>query len=76
MDFRRYVAALLAALHLAKVTSEQQEQEKAQEEKKDTPPAEPTPQVVIPPNQTQESVPKTSTKVKATPEAKSKDKAN
>ncbi|XP_026330206.1 lipid storage droplets surface-binding protein 2 isoform X2 [Hyposmocoma kahamanoa] len=72
LDFRRYIAALLAALHLAKVTSEQQQREQAQEEKKDTPPSEPTPQVITPPKQTQESVPKTSAKVKATPEAKSK----
>lgn len=68
LDVRRYIAALLAALHLATVTRHQQQQESSQA----APPAlaEPRPPAPTPP-QAQETVPPTSDQVKPTPEGKS-----
>ncbi|KAG7309786.1 hypothetical protein JYU34_004286 [Plutella xylostella] len=68
LDVRRYIAALLAALHLATVTRHQQQQESSQA----APPtlAEPRPPAHTPP-QAQETVPATSDQVKPTPEGKS-----
>ncbi|CAK1543825.1 unnamed protein product [Leptosia nina] len=70
LDVRRYITALLAALHLAKVTNDQQQQEQTTEEKKAQRSAEPTPQNTPTKNETPSSPP-TAEKVKASPEAKS-----
>ncbi|KAL0831803.1 hypothetical protein ABMA28_001335 [Loxostege sticticalis] len=66
LDVRRYVTALMAALHLAKVTSEQQQAE----ETVPPAPAEPAPPTPSPAPQAP-SEPTTTTKVKTTPEGKS-----
>lgn len=73
LDVRRYVTALLAALHLAKVTSQQQEKEEKQEQRDDNQnTAEPTPTTPPPKNtEVSSSSPTTSTQVKTTPESKS-----
>ncbi|KAJ2947285.1 hypothetical protein O0L34_g17000 [Tuta absoluta] len=73
LDVRRYIAALLAAVHLAKVTSDQQNQEGVQQEKEEQQhiPAEPVPMVAVPPAQTEPSTPPTASTVKTTPEGKS-----
>jgi len=72
LDVRRYVTALLAALHLATVTSQEQQRENAEEEKQATNnlvfPTPPSPQA---PKNPQESSPTTTKKVKSTPESKS-----
>lgn len=68
LDVRRYVTALMAALHLAKVTSEQQQQEPPVP----TPaPAEPAPPAPSPAHNASPSAPSTTTIVKTTPEGKS-----
>ncbi|XP_049870803.1 lipid storage droplets surface-binding protein 2 isoform X2 [Pectinophora gossypiella] len=74
LDPRRYIAALLAALHLAKVTSEQQQKETEEEKPKEKEITE-TPVNSCPPENTATpSAPTTSNKVKTTPEGKSKSK--
>ncbi|XP_059054521.1 lipid storage droplets surface-binding protein 2 [Achroia grisella] len=76
-DVRRYIAALLAALHLANVTNQQHEKEKEQEEKETQNIAEPTPVTTSPPA-SQPTAPPTATVLKTTPEGKSgiSEKAN
>lgn len=76
LDVRRYIAALLAALHLARVTSMEQkrEQEQEKQDRKDSP-AEPAP-VNNPPQQDRQFVPTTRNQVKSTPEGKSTVVAN
>lgn len=76
LDVSRYITALLAALHLANVTSQQQQQEE-----KEKPPqqnvAEPGPSTPqTPPKNPQESSPTTANMVKSTPESKSLDDSN
>lgn len=68
LDVRRYITALLAAVHLAKVTNEQQEQENKPREPN---PAEPAPNANQAPAGTPPSSPTTANKVKSTPEGKS-----
>nr|AEJ33049.1 lipid storage droplet protein 2 [Manduca sexta] len=68
LDVRRYVTALLAALHLAKVTSQQQREEQVPPQQNN---AEPSPSGPEPSHNTRESAPTTANKVKSTPEAKS-----
>ncbi|CAH2085824.1 unnamed protein product [Euphydryas editha] len=70
LDVRRYVTALLAALHLAKVTSNQQQNEEAKEPKPQAA-AEPTSSDHPPTTETHDSAPTTTEQVKSTPEAKS-----
>lgn len=70
LDVRRYVTALLAALHLAKVTSDQQQNEEAKEPKPQTA-AEPSNGDHQPTAETNDSAPTTTEQVKSTPEAKS-----
>lgn len=76
LDFRRYITALLAALHLANVTSQQQQQEEKENQPQNNvaEPAPPSPQT--PPKNPQESAPTTANKVKSTPESKSLDDSN
>ncbi|CAB3235297.1 unnamed protein product [Arctia plantaginis] len=78
LDVRRYITALLAALHLAKVTSQQQEKEEQvvqEKEKQNT--AEPTPQETAPSNtEVTSSSPTTTKQVKSTPESKSTEHSN
>ncbi|XP_068623108.1 lipid storage droplets surface-binding protein 2 [Battus philenor] len=75
LDVRRYVTALLAAVHLAKVTSEQKERERETEEVNKPAPAEPAPADSTP-TDTPQSSPTTASKVKSTPEAKSNNHEN
>ncbi|XP_045535144.1 lipid storage droplets surface-binding protein 2 isoform X1 [Papilio machaon] len=70
LDVRRYITALLAAVHLATVTSEQQERERETEDDKPRP-ADPAPSAHAQPAPTTPTAPTTTTKVKSTPEAKS-----
>ncbi|XP_045449042.1 lipid storage droplets surface-binding protein 2 [Melitaea cinxia] len=70
LDVRRYVTALLAALHLAKVTSNQQQNEEAKEPKPQAA-AEPSKDDHQPTTETNDSAPTTTEQVKSTPEAKS-----
>ncbi|KAJ0177631.1 hypothetical protein K1T71_006504 [Dendrolimus kikuchii] len=74
-DVRRYITALMAALHLANVTSMQQQRAK-EEEPKPQNPAEPSPSTPQTPKNAQETSPTTSNKVKSTPESKSVGDAN
>ncbi|CAH0673839.1 unnamed protein product [Spodoptera exigua] len=81
LDVRRYVTALLAALHLAKVTSDQQQQEKEEQEKEKeksqtAEPAPPASATSTPPKNTEESSPTTANRVKSTPESKSTETSN
>ncbi|KAM3966898.1 LOW QUALITY PROTEIN: lipid storage droplet-2 [Aphomia sociella] len=69
LDVRRYVAALLAALHLANVTNEQHQKEKEQESKEEKNIGEQAPSAGSPP--AQPSSPSTASIVKTTPEGKS-----
>ncbi|XP_013137733.1 PREDICTED: lipid storage droplets surface-binding protein 2 isoform X1 [Papilio polytes] len=69
LDVRRYITALLAAVHLATVTSEQQERERETEDDSKPRPSDPTP--TTPTTSTTPTTPTTATKVKSTPEAKS-----
>ncbi|XP_026759700.2 lipid storage droplets surface-binding protein 2 [Galleria mellonella] len=69
-DVRRYIAALLAALHLANVTNQQHQKEKEEEGKGTQNIAEPAPATSAPPA-SQPSAPSTATIVKTTPEGKS-----
>ncbi|CAH2040189.1 unnamed protein product, partial [Iphiclides podalirius] len=71
LDVRRYITALLAAVHLAKVTSEQQERETSSEESRKPKPAEPAANGERALSATPQSSPKTASKVKSTPEGKS-----
>ncbi|XP_050349194.1 lipid storage droplets surface-binding protein 2 isoform X2 [Nymphalis io] len=73
LDFRRYVTALLAALHLAKVTSDQQQSLEAKDPK---PQAEAEPAKSGHPSEAHHSAPTTTEKVKSTPEAKSNTSEN
>ena len=68
LDVRRYVTALLAALHLAKVTSEQQQTEDAKASK---PQEKAEPATNEQPSEDPTTKPTTAEKVKSTPEAKS-----
>ncbi|CAF4819083.1 unnamed protein product [Pieris macdunnoughi] len=70
LDVRRYITALLAALHLAKVTNDEQQKDQAIEERKEQKSAEPTPENTPTKNETPTSPP-TIDIVKASPEAKS-----
>ncbi|KAJ8724602.1 hypothetical protein PYW08_016076 [Mythimna loreyi] len=76
LDLRRYLTALLAALHLAKVTSQQQQREAEEQEKEKPQAAEPAPPVTTPPKNPQDSAPTTANQVKATPESKSTETSN
>ncbi|XP_072929369.1 lipid storage droplets surface-binding protein 2 [Epargyreus clarus] len=72
LDVRRYITALLAALHLARVTSEQQQREEQQQQPA-TPPAGPAP-ATPPPARAPASpaaAPATPDTLKSTPEGKS-----
>ncbi|XP_045516242.1 lipid storage droplets surface-binding protein 2 isoform X1 [Pieris brassicae] len=70
LDVRRYITALLAALHLAKVTNDEQQKDQSIEERKEQKSAEPTPENTPSKNETPTSPP-TIEIVKASPEAKS-----
>ncbi|XP_012545064.1 lipid storage droplet 2-like isoform X1 [Bombyx mori] len=75
LDVRRYVTALLAALHLANVTSLQQQQQADREERgaqRKAEPSRPSPEH----NSPQHSASTTSNEVKTTPESKSVDPSN
>lgn len=76
LDVRRYLMALLAALHLANVTSQQQQREMEEQEKEKPQAAEPAPPAPAPPKNPQDSSPTTATQVKATPESKSTETSN
>ncbi|XP_023948300.1 lipid storage droplets surface-binding protein 2 [Bicyclus anynana] len=67
LDVRRYVTALLAALHLARVTSQQQQQQQEPQPQ----PGEPTANGRPDAHRTAPSAPTTTELVKCTPEAKS-----
>ncbi|XP_075976382.1 lipid storage droplet-2 isoform X2 [Anticarsia gemmatalis] len=77
LDVRRYVTALLAALHLANVTSQQREKEEQdkRDKEKNTTESAPAPP---PANNTEvtSSSPTTSNQVKSTPESKSTENSN
>ncbi|XP_047531476.1 lipid storage droplets surface-binding protein 2 isoform X1 [Vanessa atalanta] len=73
LDVRRYVTALLAALHLAKVTSEQQQNDEAKNPKQQT---EAEPAKSGHHSEAHHSAPTTTEKVKSTPEAKSNTSEN
>ncbi|XP_041968805.1 lipid storage droplets surface-binding protein 2 [Aricia agestis] len=68
LDVRRYITALMAALHLAKVTSDQQTKEAPADTSRK---AEAAPTVESPQPQNAANTPTTVQKVKSTPEAKS-----
>ncbi|XP_013167534.1 PREDICTED: lipid storage droplets surface-binding protein 2 isoform X1 [Papilio xuthus] len=76
LDVRRYITALLAAVHLATVTSEQQQQERDTDTEQPRP-AHPAPTTHAHPAPTSHTAPTsptsptTATKLKSTPEAKS-----
>lgn len=70
LDVRRYLTALLAALHLADVTSQQQTKETEEEAKKEQKDGEPQPPTT-PSKNSRESSPTTANVVKSTPESKS-----
>ncbi|XP_038220389.1 lipid storage droplets surface-binding protein 2 isoform X2 [Zerene cesonia] len=70
LDVRRYIMALLAAIHLAKVTGEQHFREQIMDEKKQQKSAEPAKNVPPTKNETPTSPP-TAEIVKSSPEAKS-----
>ncbi|NP_001138804.1 lipid storage droplet 2-like [Bombyx mori] len=75
LDVRRYVTALLAALHLANVTSLQQQQQADREDRgaqRKAEPSRPSPEH----NSPQHSASTTSNEVKTTPESKSVDPSN
>ncbi|XP_021195576.3 lipid storage droplets surface-binding protein 2 isoform X1 [Helicoverpa armigera] len=76
LDVRRYITALLAALHLAKVTSEQRQREQEEQAKEKPQTAEPAPPAPAPPKNSQDSAPTTANQVKATPESKSTETSN
>ncbi|VVC94313.1 unnamed protein product [Leptidea sinapis] len=69
LDVRRYITALMAALHLAKVTSDQHQNEQAPQQTKQKS-AEPTLQK-SPPTNVKKETPSTTEVVKTSPEAKS-----
>ncbi|XP_050677772.1 lipid storage droplets surface-binding protein 2 isoform X2 [Leptidea sinapis] len=69
LDVRRYITALMAALHLAKVTSDQHQNEQAPQQTKQKS-AEPTFQK-SPPTNVKKETPSTTEVVKTSPEAKS-----
>ncbi|XP_046967496.1 lipid storage droplets surface-binding protein 2 isoform X2 [Vanessa cardui] len=73
LDVRRYLTALLAALHLAKVTSEQQKNDEAKNPKPQT---EAEPAKSGHHSEAHHSAPTTTEKVKSTPEAKSNTSEN
>ncbi|XP_045496532.1 lipid storage droplets surface-binding protein 2 isoform X3 [Colias croceus] len=70
LDVRRYIMALLAAIHLAKVTGEQHFREQLMDEKKQQKSAEPAKNVPPTKNETP-TAPPTAEIVKSSPEAKS-----
>lgn len=76
LDLRRYLTALLAALHLANVTSQQQQREMEEQEKEKPQAAEPAPPAPSPPKNPEDSAPTTANQVKATPESKSTETSN
>ncbi|CAH0582891.1 unnamed protein product [Chrysodeixis includens] len=82
LDVRRYITALLAALHLANVTSQQQQQEQEEQARaaaaapQPPAPAEPAPTPAAPSKHAPASAPTTATQVKTTPEFKSTETSN
>lgn len=76
LDVRRYITALLAALHLANVTSQQQQQEQEQTGAPPQAAAEPAPAPPAPSKHAPASAPTTATQLKTTPEFKSTETSN
>lgn len=76
LDVRRYITALLAALHLANVTSQQAQRETEELEKEKPQDAEPAPPGTTPDKNSQDSAPTTTNQVKSTPESKSTETSN